>query len=187
MGFDVNRGLAIIALIGWLVALGAIWILFRPQPQPFSGPEGIVFGKKVFYDSGEFVYITGTLTGDGLAYKNNTAMIACYHDRKECLFLSVDQIGPHQIGRLESPSVFPIVKWDTSEIMATDSYPIYSSHPVDCRKVTISIERKSESAVRVEEPINQTRAACKDADTKLYKYTIEDSLFWRRDGLSRAH
>lgn len=176
----MHRGLGIIALIGWLVAVGAIWILFRPKPQSFSGSEDIIFGSKVFYDGGETVYITGTITGDGLAYKNNTVMITCYRDRKECLFHSVDQIGPHQIGRLDLPSVYPIAKWDASEIMATDSYPIHSSYPVHCRKVTISIERKSENAIRVEEPINQTRAACKDADTKLYKWTIEDPPFWKR-------
>jgi hypothetical protein len=163
-----RRGVVIIiiASIGWLIALVAVSILILPQPQSW---ENIVFGKKIFHDNDEFVYITGTLSGDRIAYRNNTVMIACYKNRKECLFSSVSQIGPDQIGRLDAPSFYPIVKWNTLEIMATESYANY------CKKVTISIKRKSKTAVWVEEPVNETDATCKDFDTNLYKWTIEDS------------
>jgi hypothetical protein len=168
-----------IASTFWFIAFVAVSILlFRESPWIASNEnQDIVFGKKVYYDSGQttgdgFVYITGSLTGDGVAYKNNTVMVACYKDRKECLFSSIGQIGHNQIGRLDWPTEYPITTWNPYEVIATGNYA------VNCRKVTISVVRKTETAVWVEEPINQARAECKDANTKLYKWTIEDSRFW---------
>jgi hypothetical protein len=76
----------------------------------------------------------------------------------------------------KSPTRFPEdpIKWDAYEVIATGSGDF-----VDCREVTINLERKTQTAVWVEEPINQSRAACKDADTKIYKWTIEDPPFWK--------
>jgi hypothetical protein len=138
----------------------------------------VIFSVKVFYDSARttgdgIVSITGTLTGDGVGHKNNAVLIACYKDVRECLTYSVQQIGPNMIGRLEIPAAYPVVKWAADEIVAT------GSDLASCRKVTISVVRKTETAVWVEEPINQARAACIDADTKLYKWTIEDPPFWK--------
>ena len=137
--------------------------------------QQIVFDSKHFYDSAQttgdaFVYIAGTLTGDGVGYKNNTVAVTCYKDRMECLMESVEQIGPNQVGRLESPISYPITKWSAYEIVAADS-----TDTPHCRKTTISIVRTSQSAVWVEEPINQSSAECKDDDTRVRKWTIEDS------------
>jgi hypothetical protein len=123
------------------------------------GKQDIIFAAKVFYDSAKtkgdgFVYIGGTLTGEGIANKNNTVMIACYNDSKECLFSSVDQIGPNQVGRLGAPDRYAITTWTPDEIVATGYYAS------DCRKITINLDRKAESVVWVEEPINPPRAAC---------------------------
>jgi hypothetical protein len=78
------------------------------------------------------------------------------------------------VGRLDSPESYPVTKWDAHEIVATGS-----ADSMNCRKVTISIVRKSETAVWVEEPINQSSAACKDAETRVLKWTIEDSPGWK--------
>jgi len=88
----------------------------------------------------------------------------------ECLTYMVEQIGPNQVGRLDAPTIHPVTKWDAYEIVAVDDVDL-----MHCRRVTISIVRKSETAVWVEEPINQSRAECKDAETKILKGTIEDS------------
>jgi hypothetical protein len=165
----------------WVLTCVAVSIFFLWQvPWGRSeGPTDIVFSVKVFHDSARttgdgIVSITGTLTGDGVGYKNNAVLIACFKDSRACLTYSVQQIGPNQIGRLDIPISYPIVKWASDEIVATGSADLAS-----CRKVTISVVRKSETAVWVEEPINQARAACIDADTKLYKWTIEDPPFWK--------
>jgi len=139
----------------------------------------IVFAPKAFYDSAQTtgegqVYVAGTLTGDGVAYKNNTVAVTCYQDRMECLTSSVEQIGSNQVGRLDSPVTYSVIKWAPDEIVAGDS-----GDAPDCRKVTINIVRKTASVVWVEEPVNQSRANCKDADTRLLKWTIEDPPAWK--------
>jgi len=142
--------------------------------------QNFPFGIKVFYDSVEtatgdgFVTIKGTLTGDGVSYKKKFINVACYRDRGECLVSSIEQIGSNQLSSLNGPSIYPITKWDAYEVIATGS-----GDTVDCRKVTINLERKTQTAVWVEQPINQSRAACKDADTKIYNWTIEDPPFWK--------
>jgi hypothetical protein len=145
-----------------------------------DGPEQqIVFDRKAFFDTAQTgigegsVYIAGTLTGEGVAYKNNSVAITCYKDRMECLTYLVEQIGPNQIGRLDSLTSYPVTKWDEFEVVASDSADL-----INCRKVTISIVRKTESAVWVEEPINQSNVTCKSAGTQVLKWTIEDSPGW---------
>ena len=126
-------------------------------------PSDVIFDNKVFYDSGQtavgdgVVSISGSLTGEGVGNKNNTVTVTCYQDRMECLAYSIAQIGPNQLGKLEVPGIFPITKWDNYEIVAVES-----GDTVACRKATVSIERKTETAVWVEDPINQTQPACKD-------------------------
>ena len=170
----------------WFVAFVAVSILlsillFRQSPwiwTMFSDKQDIIFAAKAFYDSAKtksdgFVYIGGTLAGEGIANKNNTVMIACYNERKECLFSSVDQVGPNQVCRLGAPDRYPIKTWNPDEIIATGPYAS------DCRKITINLDRRTESVVWVEEPINQARAACKTADSKTYRWSIEDPPFWK--------
>ena len=84
--------------------------LRRTQSAESNKTTDIIFGNKVFSDLGVVVYITGTLTGDGVAYKNNTIAVTCYIDRRECLVSSIQQIGENQIGRLDMPGIYPITK-----------------------------------------------------------------------------
>ena len=162
----------------WFLAFAGVSALYvRQLLAPPEHPQ-IVFDTKAFFDSGDggygSVYIAGTLTGDGVAYKNNTVAVTCYQERMQCLTTSIEQIGPNQVGRLESPETYSVAKWTPYEIVATRD-----PGAVDCRRVTISIVRKSEMALWVEEPINQSSAACKNADTKILKWTIEDSPAWK--------
>ena len=48
----------------------------------YGSDQDIVLGQKNFYDSAgkpglEIVYVSGTLTGNGIGYKNNSAFVAC--------------------------------------------------------------------------------------------------------------
>lgn len=170
----------------WFIAFVAVTILFllqRPWVKPdISTNTDIIFGAKVFYDSAKsalnsnlgngIVFISGTLTGDGLAYKNNSYSVTCYEERRECVVYSVDQIDFNQVGYLDVPTSYPITKWTPFEIVASDVGPF------NCTRVTISLERKTEEAVWVEEPNNQSSAACKTADTQVRKFTIESPPFW---------
>lgn len=159
----------------WFLAFVAVSALYvRQLFTPHQSPQ-IIFDRKKFFESGdEYVYMAGTLTGDGLGYPNNSVAVWCYKDRMECQTYSIEEIGPNQIGRLDTPASYPVIKWSAFEIVASGP-----ADAVDCRKLTINIERKSETSVWVEEPINQASAACKSADSRVLKWTIEDSRFWR--------
>jgi hypothetical protein len=172
-----------IAAIIWFLAFFVVSIillrsLWVTSDEPSSE---VIFDNKVFYDtehtafSDGVVSISGTLTGEGIGNKNNTVTISCYQDRMECLTYSIAQIGPNQLGKLDVPSIFPITKWDSNEVVAVES-----GDTVACRKATVSIDRKTETAVWVENPINQTQPACKETHTKIYSWTIEDPPFWKR-------
>ncbi len=166
----------------WFLAFFVVSIiLLRSLWVTSDEPSDVIFDSKVFYDAGQAAFgdgvvsISGTLTGEGVGNKNNTVTVACYQDRMECLTYSIAQIGPNQLGKLDMPGIFPITKWDNDEIVAVES-----GDTVACRKATVSIQRKMQTAVWVEEPINQTHRACKDTHTKIYKWTIEDPPFWKR-------
>ncbi len=49
-----------------------------------------------------------------------------------------------------------------------------------CSKTTITIVRKSQTVLWVQEPNHQAKPACQKSDTKIHKWTIEDSLGWKR-------
>jgi hypothetical protein len=87
----------------------------------------------------------------------------------------VEQIGRNQIGRMQNPGAYPIVKWNDYEVVAQEDTTMF-----DCYRLTFTIDRKHEALLWVEEPTNQTKPSCKDADTSIRKYTIEDSPGWKK-------
>jgi hypothetical protein len=154
----------------------AIVILTIGSGNSWGADDDITFAPKNFADMGEdSVGISGTLTGDDLAYKNNTRSIFCMKERKECYVSSVEQIGDHQIGRIDYVSIYPITKWTAYEITAAEDASDFG-----CSRTTFTITRKSQSALWVEEPVNQTRPQCLKSYGKVRKFTIEDSLGWKR-------
>jgi hypothetical protein len=48
-----------------------------------------------------------------------------------------------------------------------------------CYKTTIKIERLTEQALGVEEPVNQTYPICKDSENKSRKSSKEDGPTWK--------
>lgn len=140
-------------------------------------PTDYIFDSKSFFDrkvgSFESIYVAGTLTGEGYD-GNNTTVISCSKDKMECLTNSIFGISETscQLGRLDAPKAFSIIKWDDYVVIATDEIP-YDTF--SCYKTTINIDRKSQTAEWVQEPINQSQISCADIkDSKIYKWTIED-------------
>ena len=136
--------------------------------------DDIVFAGKLFLDLPDYgsIGISGTLTGDGIGYNNNTINISCYKDRRECYIASVEQIGRNQIGRMQNVDIFPIIKWNDDEVVAVTE--------LNCIRTTIVLERKSKTAQYVREPINQTTQCLQFPDPKVYKWTIENSPGWEK-------
>jgi hypothetical protein len=65
--------LRIASTVWFLAFVGATILLFRQAPGVALRDNDVVFAPKNFADIGQSVVgISGTLTGDGLGYKNNT-------------------------------------------------------------------------------------------------------------------
>ncbi|MGA3302362.1 MAG: hypothetical protein ABSC72_03650 [Methylovirgula sp.] len=159
--------LVLIGSLGWLL-VPQIWRTNqKSQGQP---DEDIVFSNKLFVNTKDFVAVEGTLTGDWIAYKNNTYSFLCFP--KECLVAFIEQIGARQVGRTIGPTTYPVISWADDEVVASDDGL--------CSKTTITIDRNEQILLWVETPINQTTIACKNVDDGIRKATIEPSLFWRR-------
>jgi len=154
------------AVLGWLIAPQYFHTHSAEQPRP---DEDIVFSRKLFVNTKAFVYVAGTLTADWIAYKNNTYSVLCVP--QECMVAYAEQIGPRQVGRIDGPTVFPVVNWTADEVVASDNSL--------CAKITITVDRRTKTLLWVETPINQTTIGCKDADNAIRKATIEDWLFWQ--------
>jgi hypothetical protein len=159
-------------VVGFVGGVGGI--LYLQQGNRDTGEMSIVFAKKLYYETPALVIVSGTLTGEGLAYPNNTYSIACFQDRKECWATSVQAIGGQQIGRMDAPYSYDIRKWSAYEVVAGDDGTF------GCSKTTITFDRKSEQVLWVEEPVNQTQVMCAKSENKIRKYTIEDSPGWTK-------
>lgn len=122
---------------------------------------------KAFNAQPDFVYIAGTLTGSGIAYRFNTVQITCYKDRNLCLTNSIEGISSQfcQLSRLDSPLELAIDRWDENEVQARNSGR--------CSKTTITINLKSEAALWVEEPQGKYDTSCAHTDAQTYRWTIE--------------
>lgn len=170
--FQFMRGIAVIAA----VVVNCTFASAEPdQPMRlFTGEDNVKFAPKAFYNLKESVGISGTLTGPDLAYKTNTYAITCIKGLNHCMVAWIQAIGDNQIGRLENPYLVPIKEWNDSEVVAQEGMPLYG-----CGRVTLTITRKEETALWVEEPVNQTKTECAKSDGKYRRYTIEDPPIWK--------
>jgi hypothetical protein len=164
-------------LLGVVGAFGTVVYLETHKPPQ---DDQLVFAQKNFWDSKQtgvdgYVGISGTLTGKDMAYPNNTYAVSCIGSYKACFVAYVEQIGHDQIGRMENSSAYPIVKWTEYEVVAQEEASL-----TGCYRVTMTIDRKGEALLWLEEPINQTKPSCKNAGTSIRKYTIEDSPGWKK-------
>ena len=148
------------ALFGAIGVFG--WVIYSEANKPVRRND-LIFAAKNFYDTKEngelgFLTISGTLTGPDIAYPNNTYAISCYGRHKACFVSSVDQIGAEQIGSMASAADYPIIKWTDFEVVAQEEVS-----PFGCLRVTITIDRKREQVLWLEEPVNQSEPNCKNS------------------------
>ena len=79
------------------------------------------------------------------------------------------QPADQQISRMDAPHECEICKWTPQEVVAGDDGSF------GCFKTTITIDRRSEDGLWVEEPLNRTHVMCAKSDNKVRKPTIESS------------
>jgi hypothetical protein len=154
------------ALLAWLVAPQ-----FTLHAQTTRYDEDIVFPIKIFIGTKAYVAAKGTITADWVGYKNNTYSIFCLRD--ECIVANVEQIGHNQVSSIDGPTTYPVKEW-------TEDGQVVAQDDAFCSRITITLDRKTETVLWVETPINQTAIACKNADNTIRKATLENSLYWRK-------
>ena len=87
--------------------------------RPAAAEEEIKFAPKMFADGSEAVEVSGTLTGTGVGYPNNTHVVSCVKDRKEC-FVTAVEAHEHYVTRVTGPNIIPITSWTDAEIVAQE-------------------------------------------------------------------
>src|SRR3954454_927096 len=80
-------------------------------------PPEVIFAAKTFTDSGKIVHVEGTLTGDGIGYKNNHTVLTCYQQKRECSAIQIDSKGM-QVFSVNLPLAYTIRVWTDDRIMA---------------------------------------------------------------------
>ena len=137
--------------------------------------EQIRFGPKAFFfePGDETIEVSGTLTGEGVYYPNNTQVVTCWKGRKECTVISVVAAGGLYIDRVTGPGFYPIISWTDNEVAAQEEEL--------CSRTTIRITRKSRTVLWVQEPINQTQTWCAKSETRVLKWTIENPAYWNKE------
>jgi hypothetical protein len=98
----------------------AVTLIFLAFPRHSGEEHEIMLSDKSYADRGPDavqVGISGTLTGEGVAYKNNTYNILCEKERRVCDVASFEQIGPNQMGSLDYVGSYSITKWNAYEVV----------------------------------------------------------------------
>jgi hypothetical protein len=157
-----------------LSVLLIVFSMSRVQAQ--DDTEIILSNRKSFVDFPGGVSVTGTLTGDGVLYKNNTYSISCNKDRMECWVSNINQIGPKQMGMLLPPDVLAVTKWDANEVIADNAR--------DCPRIIITLDRKTKTATWLQgAPSAHSdffNEPCPYPDKQIHKWTIEEPLWARK-------
>lgn len=160
-------------ILGTIVGAGSL--IYFQITHPRDTDNDLLFADKSFFEFQEMaVSVSGTLTGQGLGYPNNSYSISCVREKRECWIASIEQIGPKQIGRPDAPYAIPITKWDANEVVATEE----SSY--SCSQTVLTINRRSKTTLIAYIPINQTKPECAKSESNIRKYTIEDSPVSRK-------
>src|SRR5213078_1002537 len=107
----LSRPAIFFACTSLLLASALVWS-WAPQFLN-SGPVGrydedIIFPSNIFLSTEAYVAAKGTMTADWVGYKNNTYSILCLPE--ECIVADVAQIGPKQIGSINGPVTYPVIR-----------------------------------------------------------------------------
>jgi hypothetical protein len=81
-----------------ILAFVLAWLAVAPAAAD-EEPPLIIFNLKNFTDTGHMVHVEGTLTGDGIGYKNNRSALTCYQDMAECIGIHIDAQGTAALRR----------------------------------------------------------------------------------------
>jgi hypothetical protein len=143
----------------------------------------IIFEMKNFTDTGDMVHVEGTLTGDGIGYKNNRSAVTCYHDTRECTATHIEAAG-RQVFYNGLPNIFTVRVWKPDRIVADFAVPCGEKPKSSFPDSPFSKEEWQSTASdtwiidRARQTAELTDHPCLGA--KIYHWTIEDPPFWKK-------
>jgi hypothetical protein len=105
----------------FLLAFVLVWLAMT-APAAAAEPPQVIFNLKAFDDTGDTVHVEGTLTGDGIGYKNNRSSLTCYRESRECLGVHIEAEGL-QVFSIGLPASFTVRVWTTDRIVADFAVP----------------------------------------------------------------
>jgi hypothetical protein len=146
-------------------------------PARAAEPPELILPMMVFTDMGHLVHVQGTLTGEGLGYKNNHVGLTCYREKAECLEVLINTAGS-QVFSPGLPIVFDVRLWTADRIIADLAAPrgrppnaVFAKEWQATVSETWIVDRVRQTAEFIDHPCNEART---------YHWTIEDPPFWRR-------
>lgn len=157
-------------LIAAAVMVGSLPTTFNPVMAEDQLPP-ILFGIKTFVDVRTTVHVEGTLTGEGVAYKENRVALTCYEETRQCLKAEVATTG-RQVMSIGLIDILETQVFSSDKIIADYGGPC-GVPPNDTLKSewqgstssTWIIDRKRETAELI-------HRSC--LGSKTYHWTIED-------------
>ena len=150
-----------------VVAVALSVLPVAPAAAADDASPTIIFDQKSFIDTGRMVHVEGTLTGEGIGYKNNRAALTCYRDERQCETVHIEAAGVH-VSFLGPPIPFTVRLWAEDRILADSSAPCGGS---SISFSTWIVDRARQTAELIEHPC---------IGDKVYHYTIEDPPFWKK-------
>jgi hypothetical protein len=146
-------------------------------------PPSIIFDLKNFTDTGHMVHIEGTLTGEGIGYKNNRSALTCYQDMRECIGIHIGTQGS-QVFSIGPPVLFTVRLWTADRIVADFAVPC-GDKPKSGFPDNPLLKEEWQAAASDTWIIDRTRQTAELSDhpclgAKTYHWTIEDPPFWKK-------
>jgi hypothetical protein len=104
-----------------MCVVAMIFSLLAIAPATAGSPPQVLFNPKGFVDLGYVVQIQGTLAGEGVPYKNNREILACYRDIKLCFLIDIQASGMQVF--TWGPSAFDVRLWTPDRVIADSAAP----------------------------------------------------------------
>jgi hypothetical protein len=167
----------------FLLPLMLVWFATIALAAAADDEPLIIFNLKNFTDIGNMVHVEGTLTGEGIGYKNNRQAVTCYQGRRECLASHIDAEG-RQVFSIGPPVPFTIQLWAADRIVADFAAPC-GNKPKSGFPDNPLLKEEWQTNLSDTWIIDRTRHTAELIDhlclgAKTYHWTIEDPPFWRK-------
>jgi hypothetical protein len=158
-----------------LTGSGALWLLEKEADSPLVLPRKDYSGQQL-PNGQSWVFFSGAITGEEVGYPNNFFRAHCSEADRECQIITMRQIGRNQIGEPDIET-WQVVRW-TPDLIVVSSQQ--NTPPLGCSRVILNILPRTEEVQYIREPINHTSPECYNMDMRLFRWSINETLWWKQ-------